>query len=76
MSNPYKNDLRGHGSPARPYHCACCTPPRQIYYRLERPVDRTYHERDHTPAVAAASLAAVRRDLAARRRARHAARDK
>lgn len=51
---------RGQG-PNRLYHCGCCAPPRQIYYRLERPVDRAYHEADHTLAEVAISLAARRR---------------
>lgn len=73
-----KNDHRWEGGVNRPFHCACCTPPRQIYYRLERPVDRAFHEAnperphelDHTPATAAASLASQRRELGRRRAAR------
>lgn len=58
-------DNEGHrgAGPNRPFHCGCCAPPRQIYYRLERPVDRAYHEADHTPAEVAISLAARRRML-------------
>lgn len=50
----------------RLFHCGCCTPPRQIYYRLQRPVDQPYHEHTHTPAVAPVSLAERRRILRGR----------
>lgn len=47
----------------RLYHCGCCAPPRQIYYRLERPEDHARHESDHTRAEAPVSKAEQRRIL-------------
>jgi hypothetical protein len=59
MVNGRPVDLTGRKTerhPNRLYQCGCCAPPRQIYIRLERPVDTVWHEHDHSPAVEAVPL--------------------
>ena len=42
------------------FHCACCAPPRQIYYRAGRP-ETVHHEDDHSAAVRPVPLRQRRR---------------
>jgi hypothetical protein len=50
------------------FQCACCDPPRQLYFRANHQREDAYHEEDHTPAVAAEQPERFRAEQARRRK--------